>query len=99
MLKVLALLTLNTLNINIGILKAILECQHFCPSGCAGAKGKMVNIWAKPDTTGDSTGRRHNIAGKSNRKWDVLSIENRKDLQGRTTTKQRREGKYVYSIT
>lgn len=54
-----------------------------------GAKGRMVNIWAKPDTTGDSAGRRHKI---SNSKWDVPSIENMKDLQSRTTTKQRREG-------
>ena len=74
MLKILALLTHNTLNINIGILKAfsaILECRYFCPRGCAGAKGKTVNMWAKPDTTGDSAGRRHNTAGKSNIKWVV----------------------------
>lgn len=32
-----------------------------------GAKGRMVNIWAKPDTTG---GTRHKI---SKSKWDVLS--------------------------
>lgn len=49
-----------------------------------------MNIWAKPHTTGASAGRRHNIAGKSNRKWDVLSIENRKDLHGRTAMKQER---------
>jgi len=59
----------------------------------------MVNIWAKPDTTGGSAGGRHNTTGKSNRKWDVLYIGNRKDLHSRTTPKQRRGGKYVYNIT
>lgn len=53
------------------------------------SKGRIVNIWAKLDTTGDSAGRRHKIP-KS--KWDVLSIENMKDLKSRTTTQQRREG-------
>lgn len=80
MLKVPALLTHNILNINIGILKAFCatpECQHFCPSGCAGAKGKKGNIWTKPDTMGDTSGRRYNIAVKSNRKWVVLSVKNR----------------------
>lgn len=74
MLKVPALLT------HIGILKAFCatpECQRFCPSGCAGAKGKRGNIWTKPNTAGDFSGRRYNIAGKSNRKWDVFSVENR----------------------
>lgn len=55
-----------------------------------GAKGRMVNTWAKLDTTGDSAGRRRHKISKS--KWDVLSIENMKDLKTRTTTKQRREG-------
>lgn len=51
-----------------------------------GAKGRIVNIWAKLDTTGDSAGKRHKIPKG---KWDVLSIENMKDLKSRTTTKQR----------
>lgn len=52
-------------------------------------KGRMVNTWAKLDTSGDSAGRRHKI---SKSKWHVPSIENMKDLKIRTTTKQRREG-------
>lgn len=56
--------------------------QHWnADTSVPGAKGRTVNIWAKLDTTGDSAGRRHNIAGVSNSKWDVLSIENMKDLQ------------------
>lgn len=51
--------------------------------------GAKVDTWAKPDTTGDSAGRRHKI---SKSKWDLLSIENMKDLKSRATTKQRREG-------